>query len=805
MTRQLTKRLKNDRRVWFHALLAGCVVVTLAAPPVSAQAPSTVPAPAPAGPASPLDGRTIRQLTITGLQRIDEAYVRNRIRSRAGEAYSQDQVEKDRGQLLRTGRFLDVKAEPVLVEGQVNLTFSLVEKPEIEGVEIVGNRKIKTKDLLKELPFAAGDPLDLYEVRQGRETIERLYREKGYAYVEVSFDEDLLKTERRVVYTVVEGQRVKVHKVRFENNVTYEARELLGQIETKSYIPIFRTGNFDPDQAARDAATLQKYYRDRGFLDAEVGYVTEFIDVAREKLDLIFRINEGTRYLIDEIRIRGNQVFTTEELLAEMGLKAGEDYLIDARLRTDVRNLETKYGSQGYIDAKVVSSWVFSSEPGKVIVTLDVHEGDQFTVGWIEVDGNARTQEKCVRREVGLYPGDIYDVTKMRQAETDLKESRLFTSATLEAVEPVTPQPGVRDLRVTVEENPKTANFIAGIGASSDAGLVGNIVLENTNFDITDRPRTWEELFRGQAFRGAGQTMRMQFEPGTEYTRFRIDFREPYLNDKPIGFNTGVFLFERDRDAYTEQRAGGYVSVDKKFKEGPLKGWIGEIALRPEYVNVDDVEMFAAKEIRDDAGGSYLSTAKFSLVHDTTDSRMDPAKGHRLSLSWEQAGVMGGDYYHARVTGGYTQHWTVAVDEQDRKSVVSARINAGQILGDAPVFERFYAGGIGSMRGFDFRGISPRSGIKKDRVGGEFMVLTGAEYSFPLYDKVIRGVFFTDMGTVERSFGITTWRASIGFGVRLNLEMFGPVPMEFDLAWPVSKDGDDNTRVFSFFVGVPFF
>ncbi|MGQ9650038.1 MAG: outer membrane protein assembly factor BamA [Phycisphaerae bacterium] len=800
MTRQLVTRLSNDRWWGSWLFLGGLALLPLAALPLMAQAPATLPA----GPASPLDGRQIRQLTITGLRKVDEAYVRNRIRTRAGDAYSQDQVERDRGQLLRTGRFLDVKADPVLVDGQINLTFSLVEKPEVEALDIVGNQKIKTKDLLKELSFSAGDPLDMHEVRQGRDTIERLYREKGYPYVSVTYDENLLATERRVVYTVVENQRVKIRKVRFENNVTYDAGELMRQIETKSYIPIFRTGNFDADQAARDAATLQKYYRDRGFLDAEVGYVTEFQDVAREKLDVVFRVNEGVRYTVAEIRVQGNQVFTTDELLNEMNLSTG-DPLVDARLKSDVKRLETKYGSQGYIDVKVASSWVFASEPAKVILTLNIQEGEQFTVGWIEVDGNERTQEKCIRREVGLYPGDIYDVTKMTKAEQDLKATGLFIGATVEAVEPSTPQPGVRDMRVTVEENTKTTNFIAGLGASSDSGLLGNIVLENTNFDLFDTPRTWDELFKGRAFKGAGQTMRVQFEPGTEYTRFRIDFREPYLNDRPIGFNTGIFLFERPRDAYTEQRAGVYVSFDKKFEEGLLKGWLGEIALRPEYVNVDDVERFSARDIQKVKGGSYLSTIKFSLVHDTTDSRLDPGKGHRANLSWEQAGVMGGDYTHSKLTAGYTQYWTVAIDEQDRKSVVSARANIGQILGDAPVFERFYAGGIGSMRGFDFRGISPRSGLKKDRVGGEFMLLTGGEYSFPMYDKVIRGVLFTDMGTVERDFGISSWRASVGCGIRLTLEIFGTVPMEFDLAWPVIKDSEDDTRVFNFFIGLPFF
>ena len=781
-----------------------CSVVLGWAGPVAGQPGATAPAEVPAAAASPLDGTPIRQIRVLGLERIDESYVRNRIRTKEGQPYSQDQVQRDRAALLRTARFIDVRAEPGLADGQVNLTITVAEKPEVASVEFAGARKFKPKDLLKEMTFAAGDPLDLYEVRQGRETIERLYKEKGYAYVEVTFDEELLRTERRVVYAIVENQRVRVRKVRFEGNVQYSRRELQRQIETKPYIWVFQTGDFDPDRAERDAATVQKYYRDRGFLDAEASYVAEFVDPARERMEVIFRINEGTRYTVADIRTEGNEVFTHEELVGAMLLKVG-DPLLAARLETDRKNLETKYGSYGHIDAQVLPTWVFAEEPGQVIVTLRVTEGEQFQVGWIEVNGNYRTQEKCVRREVRIYPEEVYDITKTREAEKKLKESGLFTEATIAPVTPPSGEPGVRDMLVTVQENPRTTEFIAGVGASSDNGIMGNILLKNTNFDLYDWPRSFEEFFKGRAFRGAGQTMQIQLEPGTEFNRFRIDFREPYLLDKPIGFGSSVYLFERGRDGYDEQRAGGTFGFDKKFEEGPLKGWIGDISLRAEYVRVADREAFAAKDIRDVEGGSYLSSAKLSLLHDTTDSRTDPGKGHRFEVSWEQAGAMGGDYYHSKLTGSFARHWTVAVDEQDRKSVVTAYARAGQIFGEAPVFERFYAGGIGSMRGFDFRGISPRDGLKKNRIGGSFLVLTGAEYSFPLFAKAVRGVFFTDMGTVEEDFGINRWRAAVGGGVRLTLDIFGTVPMEFDLAFPVAKSGEDDERIFSFFVGLPFF
>jgi outer membrane protein insertion porin family len=299
--------------------------------------------------------------------------------------------------------------------------------------------------------------------------------------------------------------------------------------------------------------------------------------------------------------------------------------------------------------------------------------------------------------------------------------------------------------------------------------------------------------------------MRIRFEPGTKMSQGRIDFREPYFLNMPIGFNTSVYVFDRRRSGYNERRYGGEVSFDHKFEKGILKNWIGEIALRSELVQVQDRVSFAAKDIREVEGDNILTSAKVSLIHNTTDSRLDPSRGHLFSAGYEQAGAMGGDFFFGKFITRFVQHFTLATDDQDRNTVLSLRAEAGQILGDAPVFERFYAGGIGSMRGFDFRGIGPKQGLRGNRVGGDCQLLAGAEYSFPLYAKAVRGVFFCDMGTVEEHFGIGTWRAAVGGGIRLTLDILGTVPMEFDLAIPVSKAGDDNVRVFSFFVGMPFF
>jgi outer membrane protein insertion porin family len=234
-----------------------------------------------------------------------------------------------------------------------------------------------------------------------------------------------------------------------------------------------------------------------------------------------------------------------------------------------------------------------------------------------------------------------------------------------------------------------------------------------------------------------------------------------------------------------------------------LEGWYSELAFRVENVNISDLHFFAPEQVEDDKGDNLITSAKISLVRDRTDSRFVPTKGDRFTISYEQYGTFGGDIFGSLVSS-YAWHKTLYTDVEDRKSVLTLRARGGAMFGDAPVFEKFYAGGIGSLRGFEFRGISPREGFKDFTIGGNYMLLTGAEYSFPLFGDVIRGVFFTDMGTVEEDFEITTWRASVGFGVRLQVEFFGPVPMEFDLAIPVSSHKDDEEQIFSFFIGTVF-
>jgi outer membrane protein assembly complex protein YaeT len=762
--------------------------------------------PQPAAPVSPQpadpgdlespQGRVIKAVQVEGLQAVPESFVRARLRTRAGNTYDEAEVRSDLRRLIESNRFnaadATYRTDP---DGQVVVTFRVQEKAVVSQIQFEGNARVSTKDLLAATGLAPGQPADIFALRQAIDRIQQKYRENGYYYAQVSLDEEKLQTQGIALFRIVEGPRVKTRKIEFEGNRSFPASRLVGTLETKTYIWIFRKGAYDPEVVARDETNIANFYRDQGYLDVRVSHRMEFAP-NREDLTLVFLIDEGQQYFIKELAFEGNTVLADVELLAMMRLQVGSPLLQDF-VKADIKTIREVYGSRGYIYAEINAVPSFLPEPAQVRLTFRIKEGPQIHVADVIVRGNEQTQDRVIRRQVTLLPGEIYDSTKQEQIKTRLFETQLFEDV---EVRDAGGEGDTRNVLVRVSEA-NTTQFIVGAGITSNNGLLGNITLENRNFDIGKPPKTAGEFFRGRAYKGAGQTFRIQLEPGTEMTRFRVSFREPYLLEKPISLGMSAYIFERGRDEYDEGRTGGTLSLGKRLEKGFLKNWNVEGAGRWENVDISGVRRFAARDIRDARGSSYLSTFKLSLMRDRTDSAWFPTTGDRFLTSVEQAGVFGGKWTFTKVEAGYNWYRTLRTDVFDRKTVWANRVNGGYIFGNVPVFERFYGGGIGSMRGFAYRGVSPRQGPRDDAVGGEFLMLGGTEVSYPLFGKDLRGVFFSDMGTVERDFEISSWRLSVGFGVRFVLRLFGPVPMSFDFGFPIAKDGDDDTQVFSFSLG----
>lgn len=698
--------------------------------------------------------------------------------------------------LLRTGRFWSVTARTEPRPGGVLVVFEMRARPTITEIRFEGNDKVGERKLRSFVPLKAGDLVDRFAVREGAAAITDHYHSLGYTEATVSTEDALLEQQGVLLYRIDEGARTRVTEITFLGSETFPRRELMKQIESRTSFWIFRSGAFDADRVESDARRLERYHRDEGFLDARVTHRVEPTEKPGD-LRLLFEVHEGTRYRVERLLFTGQSAFAESDFRPLM--QTTEGVFVRARLlEADANAIRGLYGENGYIYATVTPSRLFSDTPGWVVVTLDVREGDQYRVGRVVVRGNTRTKDKVVRRELNLYPpDDLWNTKSARDAEQSLRESRYFDAA---QVYPVGDEPGVRDVVMDVREAERAGNFIFGVGVTSNSGLVGSVVLDLQNFDLNDVPRSFSEFFKFRSFYGAGQRVRIELEPGTDVNRLRLDFTEPYLFDRPLRGDVSTYLFTRGRDGYDEERIGTTLSLGRRFPRGPLAGWAGEVALRLEAIEVSDIDLLAARAIREDKGSSILTSLKVSLAIDRTDSRFLPTRGDRFRASYEQAGVLGGDHDFGRALTSYTWYTALGRDELDRPTVLQLHGELGAVFGDAPVFERFYAGGIGSIRGFQFRGVGPRQGLEDNNVGGDTLVLGGAEYSFPLYGESVRGHFFLDAGTVDSGL-----RATLGTGIRLTIDLLGPVPLEFNVGVPVVTRDDDEEQVFSFFIGTAFY
>jgi outer membrane protein assembly complex protein YaeT len=768
-----------------------------------------------AGQEAPVSAR-VADVRIEGNKQMTANAVLVHVRTRPGQAYSDQVVKDDERRLLETGRFDSVVATKTPTDKGVVVTFAVVERPLVVSVQFLGNKSLKTEDLAKELGFAANDPMSAFNVEAGRLAIENKYKNSGYYFTAVTADPKALE-QRKIVYKITEGPRVRIRKIVFEGDTYFGDLKLRQTVGSSARLWPFIDGFLDTEQVAQDVMALQNQYVSEGYLDAEVGRLLKFSE-DRQDVTLTFVIKEGPRYQVNQVIFQGNTVFSNKELAGRIHFAQGA-FFTDLTLKRDTKALQNTYGELGYIDATVTSRKQFLdptaappdwakgiAKPALLNVVFEIKESDQFHVGKIEIRGNSITQSRVIRREMRIFPEQLFNTVALEESRKRLMESRLFENV---IVSPAGKEPGVRDALVQVTEG-RTAEFLVGVGISTNSGLLGTISFTQRNFDISAWPNSWRELTKAQALKGAGQTFRIVAEPGTEMMRFQVEWLDPAFLDQPYSLGAQAFLFTRQRETYDENRYGVVGSVGHRF----ANQWYGELAVRPEGVDINNLDKDAPPEVRADEGWSFLTGFKGTLVRDRTDSRWMPSEGDRFMLSAEE---VVGSFNFTRVNAEYKFYRTLYTDSLDRKHILATRLAAGDIFaGESPVFEKFYGGGIGSVRGFKYRGISPRSdgGMFDGRlrgegepIGGDFMVFAGSEYSFPIFGtegSQLRGVLFLDTGTVEQDIGITAYRASVGFGIRWAIPLLGPQPMAFDFGFPVSKQDDDDTQIFSFSVGWSF-
>jgi outer membrane protein insertion porin family len=761
-----------------------------------------------------LTGRTVEQVRILGRTRPLTAellaQISNQVRTREGTRFDPLIVEGDYQRVYGLRRFSNVEARVEPTEAGVIVIFEVTEQNTISEIRFVGNQAIDTQTLQNAIGIKVGQSVDPFRLALAREAIQRLYQQKNFPHTFVDVDEREAAQSGVVLFTVVEGARVRVRGIKVVGNRTFSDARIRGQARTRAWFPFFVPGTFDGEQLEQDVASIRQFYEERGFFDVRVGRKV-VVGPDQKEVMIEFLIEEGQRYVVDRVSFRGNESIGDEQLLAELNLTPGRFYDRDL-VRRDIRQIIRAYSPLGVIydpsdlspDPDYLSireERLFRREAGKVEIVYNISEGRSFLIGEVKVRGNERIQDKVFLREMRIEPGGLYNAGEVQNAPARIRATGLVQNVTITPIVPSQPPDGplpTRDLLVDVTEGP-TARLLLGAGISSNAGLLGNITYEQRNFDIGNVPSSFDELFSSRAFTGAGQTFRIQLEPGTQATRARVDFVEPWIFDQPYSFGVSGYIQQRRRLDWSEYRVGGRTFLGRRFGDV----WSARLTLRAEDVEVGDIrnDALRAPEVLLLEGHSTLITPGIEVRRDTTDNPLLPSRGSVTVLAWEHSGLLGGDFDYDKFTLSWNRYFTIYEDLLDRRTTLSLRTDAGYISGDAPFFERFYGGGIGSVRGFRYRGISPRSGIDEDPIGGDFLVNGTLELNFPIAGDALRGVLFTDAGTVQRDFEFGTIRTSVGFGFRLSLPFFGQLPLAVDFGFPITKDDQDDIRIFSFTLG----
>jgi len=757
-------------------------------------------------------GRPIAAIRVTGVEEVDPQLVLNQVRTEVGQPYDPQRVARDIQNISRLGRFSAVRADVAQNEqGGIILTFVVQEQPLLADVGFAGNKQFGDAELRQQVLLRPGDPADTFLIQRGVDQIERMYRDAGHFLVDVSIDEQALAEDDVLIYQVREGPQVRVRDLAFAGNDSFTAKQLRSEIATQERLFLLRKGELSEQQLEQDVARLREFYQQRGHLDVRVGRRIE-LSPDQQSAIVVFEIDEGRQYRVGDIRfeIDANQdhpQFSDAALREALALKAG-DVFGREKLRDSVTAIKNLYGKLGYLSTdsggrtEVSIDRVFREEGDRVDLIVRIREGRKYAVGDIIIRGNRNTQDRVVRRELrGLQPGRTYDRAGLAESQQRIRESQLFNEAKITVLG--SEDAVVRDLLVEVEEA-RTGSASFGASVSSDAGLLGAIDFQQRNFDIADVPESWGELVSGRAFRGAGQTFSISLQPGDEFSRYSVAWSDPHLLDSSYFVSSRFQFFTRDRNDYDEQRAGAFMNFGKRFGDV----WSASVRGRAEQIEIDDIESDAPTDVFDVEGDSSLAGLGFNITRSTVDSRIFPTRGTRLVAGVERTA---GDFDFTRLTAEGNAFFTVDEDFFGRKTVVSLRTELGYILEDneAPIFERFFAGGQRSFRGFEFRGVGPRGidpggNVTDESIGGRWLMLLGAEYNFPVFQDTVRMVFFVDSGTLQEEVGVDKWRLAAGTGLRLQLPFLGQAPFAFDLAVPILEEEEDETRVFSFSVALPF-
>ena len=725
----------------------------------------------------------ITAIEVRGNKSVSSNKIIANMKTREGIPYQENVISDDLKRLYLLGFFSDIKIDTQTYKEGVKVIITVVERPIIEKINFSGIMRLTMKEekIKESLKSKETQYLDYPDLDEDVRILKKLYEKIGFNQVQIEKEVDINKdtNKAKIQFNITEGRKARVKNISVEGNTAYSRKRILKLMKTKRAW-LFGAGVLKEEVLKEDIERIKVFYLKEGFADVKVdSEVKPDLRPRRAFLYIAIKITEGRKYLVGNVAIQGNRDIAEKEILAKLKKCIPGSVFSQEALKEDIANVQGLYFDRGYIFTQIQEATALNPHTSRIDIRYNIIENEVAYVNQIKIRGNIKTKDVVIRRELRIKPGDRFDGEKLRRSKERLQNLGFFdenqgigydTEDTL--------IPNKKDLVVEVKET-KTGSFSFGGGYSSVDQFVGFIEIEQKNFDWKNFPY----------FTGDGQDLRLRASLGSLSSGFDLSFTEPWIFDYPVSFGFDAYqrTHERETDigyGYDERVMGGDLRLGKEISEYTK----ANLMYRYDTIEITNIDPLATSDLNDEYGKNSISSLTFGLSYDSRDNVFDPKKGNLFSGSIEGAGgPFGADKNFVKFVG-LAAHYIPLF----KGSVLELRARVGLVdpYGDSdkvPIYERFFAGGAYSIRGYRERKIGPIDTVTKDPLGGESMLIANIEYLYPIFDFIKLAAFY-DVGNVWTKvgdLGSGGLKAGVGLGVRLKTPI-GPIMLDYGI--PLDKE-----------------
>ncbi len=749
--------------------------------------------------------QVVERIEIEGNRYVPDELIKEILLTKEGSQFSIEKIRRDIRRLFRTGFFKKIEVHRFEEDGKVKLLYVVEDLPVIYKIEFEGNEELDDEDLSDKLgvetevgkidveelitgytsspaleerieiqrKIKLGRVLSPQEIEFLVRRIKEIYREEGYPDVEVSYRIVPKKGASKLVFHIKEGEEKYVVDIVFKGNKTFSSGKLEDLMQTQDRnIFIFRLKPpFSEEVLKEDIERIREFYRNEGFLEVKVDYKVER---KNGRHDIYIFIEEGPRYRLKELRIKGNKLYAYSELVGnilEKNRRKGGFYrkgVID-KVKQNIKDL---YAEIGFANALVQEERKIDAERKEVSVVLNVHEGKPVYVRKVKIEGNYETRDYVIRRELRVQEQELALRKGIRRSR-----SRILNLGYYEDVQ-IQPFPVGNDkwdLLVKIRER-FTGQFSVGLSYNQITGLSGFASIRKGNF------------------LGTGDIIGISISYGSRYRDNAISYTDKWFMNKPVDLTWSVFDRRIQYTTYTIQRTGASATFSREFWEY----WRWAIGFSFQRIRYSDIDPNASFFVRAQEGRRESRKLTFSLSRDTRDFFLFPTEGSYTSLSYTVAvPVLGGTEQFHKVI--FTGSKFIKDTYFDSGFVFSSKATVGFVEPyggeEVPLDERFFVGGDFTIRGYDY-GMAGVLDRNNDPIGSTKELILNFELNYKIHPMFYAGVFYdTGLGADDwREFDPKNWKGGYGIGVRIITPM---IPIRIDLAWKTKKVPGDtsNTRV----------